>query len=67
MPKTTYTRKEVKALVKKARAAEREKCASFCDKLAKLFTDEHIGFDVGYTMAATRAANAIRNQEWKQP
>ncbi len=35
--------------------------AEFCDALAKLHTGETVGFDVGYTMASKRAAQAIRN------
>lgn len=60
-----YTKKNLKNLIEKARADEREKCSQFCDALSKLYP-EKIGFDVGYTMAAKRAATGIRNQVWKE-
>ena len=43
-----------------------EQAAEVCDGLATLFPETNVGFDVGYTMAARRAAEDIRNLQ-EQP
>lgn len=37
----------------------RERARRRCDALATLYTDDNVGFDRGYTMAAARAASEI--------
>lgn len=43
----------------------REESAKWCDGLAQIYTAK-VGFDIGYSMAAIRAAQDIRSQAWRE-
>jgi hypothetical protein len=42
-----------------------EDSAKWCDELANLWPRKDVGFDMGYNMAASRAARDIRKQLWR--
>lgn len=48
-----------------ARMEESGNAANWCDGLAMLYPRTDVGFDIGYSMAAARAAKDIRSQAWR--
>lgn len=59
-----YSRETVESLLSQCRKEARKEAfleaAEYCDELAKLYPREDVGFDKGYLMCATRAANELR-------